>query len=273
MKKIPNEDLKSHIERVRDLKIRDDDVYLATYPKSGTHWVWEIIVMLRRGSAEYEPSPKEAVFLDFKGPDVIDKVPSPRVLNCHWPCNLTPRGIFDKNIKIVHVQRNPKDIIVSFYYHHKNLGGRPFTESFLEFLPLTLGTYGIFQFYPWYKYVKEWERFTKTHPEQILNLYFEDMKEDPVREIKKIDKFLGTGRSDELIQQIAQACHFDNLKKADLEIKEKEHMTQGRKPSIMFRKGEVGDWKNHFTVAQNAEIDEWLQENLAETELKFRYTI
>jgi hypothetical protein len=32
-------------------------------------------------------------------------------------------------------------------------------------------------FYPWFTYVKEWERFTKAHPKQILNLFYEDLKE------------------------------------------------------------------------------------------------
>ena len=39
--------------------------------------------------------------------------------------------------------------------------------------------------------------------------------QDTVREIKKINEFLKCNRSDELIQDIAKACSFANLKKAD----------------------------------------------------------
>lgn len=275
--RFPNQDLKAHIESIKGLDIRDDDVYLATFPKSGTHWVWEILVMLRRGTPEYELNPKEAVFLDFKGPDVIDKVPSPRVLNCHFPCKLTPRGVFEKSIKIVHVQRNPKDVFVSSFFHHKHFGNRPFTSNFQEYFPTCIGSYGIHHFYPWFRYVKEWERFSKKNPKQILNLFYEDLKEDPVREIKKINEFLGTSRSDDLIKQIAEACDFQNLKKADAEIKVKDDvmkdMARDKKSSLMYRKGQVGDWKNHFTVEQNEEMDEWLEENLVDTDLKFRYSL
>lgn len=99
--------------------------------------------MLRGGKAEYETNPKEAAFLDFKDVDDMNKIPSPRVLNSHWPCKLTPKGIIEKKIKVVHVQRNPKDVVVSLYHHHKNFGNRPFTGSFQEYLPMFLGTYGL----------------------------------------------------------------------------------------------------------------------------------
>ncbi|XP_045176418.1 sulfotransferase 1A1-like isoform X2 [Mercenaria mercenaria] len=269
----PDGDLKSHIEDIRRLEIRDDDIYLATYPKCGTHWVWEILVMLKRGNAVYETKVKEAAFLDFRSPDQVKNIPSPRVLNCHYPCKLAPKGIFKKEIKIVHVMRNPKDAFVSFYHHHKHFNSGSFI-SFGDYLPQMIGEYGIYQFYPWFQYVKEWERFTKAHPEQILNLFYEDLKEDPVREIKKINSFLGTDRSDDLILDIAKACDFHNLKKADAEVKVKESfMKDDGRPSPMYRKGQVGDWKNHFTVAQNEKVDEWLADNLIDTDLKFRYTL
>lgn len=273
---IPSGDLQKHINGLMDLDVRDDDVYLATFPKSGTHWVWEILVMLRRGNAEYETKTKEAVFLDFQAAEEVHKVPSPRVLNCHYPCKLSPRGIFEKKNKIVHVMRNPKDVFVSYYFHHKSLSPGPQTESFKKFLPIVLGNYGLFHFYPWYNYVKEWERFSQQNPDQILNLYFEDLKENPVREIKKINEFLETGRDDDLIQRIAQACDFHSLKRADSEVKIKEDFMKerlGDKPSPMYRKGEVGDWKNHFTVAENERMDKWLEENMYNSKLKFRYTI
>ena len=37
--------------------------------------------------------------------------------------------------------------------------------------------------------------------------------------------------------------------------------------------GEVGDWKNWFTVAENEKFDEWLNKHLLDTELTFKYTL
>ena len=34
-------------------------------------------------------------------------------------------------------------------------------------------------------------------------------------------------------------------------------------------KGKTGDWKNHFSPELNRRIDAWVEENLAETDLRF----
>ncbi|XP_060570701.1 sulfotransferase 1B1-like isoform X2 [Ruditapes philippinarum] len=270
---VPDQDMTAQNERIKNLHIRDDDVYLVTYPKCGTHWVWEIISMLIAGSSEYLTNTKEAAFLDFQLPEMTEAIPSRRILNCHFPFKLTPREVFEKGIKIVHVMRNPKDAFVSFYHHMKTIGGDRFNQTFHEFLPQMLGEHGFYMHYPWFRYVKEWEKFSKENPEQILNLYFEDLKENSVLEIKKINKFLGTGRSDDLIEMIADACTFQKLKRADAEVKVfPDFMLHAGRPCF-YRKGEVGDWKNYFTDAENENMDTWLAENLIDTDLKFRYTL
>lgn len=115
---------------------------------SGTHWVWEIIRMLRKGNAEYEKDVKEVAFLDFRSLEQIQDLPSPRVLNCHYPLRNIPKQIFEKGTPIVHVQRNPKDVFVSYYHHTISAAKtRGFLDkvpqTFSEFLQLVLGTYGV----------------------------------------------------------------------------------------------------------------------------------
>jgi len=40
-----------------------------------------------------------------------------------------------------------------------------------------------------------------------------------------------------------------------------------------MRKGEVGDWRNYFTVAQSEAFDELYQSRLASTGLEFEFKI
>ena len=66
----------------------------------GTHWLWEVVKMLRQGQACYADTQKEAVMLEFADVDYIKAEPSPRTLNSHLPMCHLPRQIAEKKIKV-----------------------------------------------------------------------------------------------------------------------------------------------------------------------------
>lgn len=276
-------DIGQTIKDVKSLEMREDDIMICCYPKTGTHWVHEIVHMVMKEAAEYDTSPKEKNMLEAQTVELIASLPSPRILNGHeLPC-LLPTQIFTKKVKVIHVMRNPKDVAVSFFHFAMNLRPlipimetKPF-ETFSEFLPYFTGEYGVFWPMSVFEYYKEMEKLSKDHPGQILNLYFEDMKTNPVTAVEQIAKFLKKDLSTELMTEIAEKCSFKNLKKADDNLKEDVKFSTVTKhfkietPQI-YRKGEIGDWKNHFTVAENEQFDKLLTEQFKDSELKFRYS-
>jgi len=104
--------------------------------------MWEIIQMLLKGNSEYETHTKESVFLAFRSPEDVAKEPSPRTLNSHYPAHLIPKGVLSNGNKIVHVQRNFKDVCVSAYNQFKPMKRINF-DTFDQFLDLMLGTHGV----------------------------------------------------------------------------------------------------------------------------------
>ena len=77
----------------------------------------------------------------------VASAPSPRILNTHLAVTCLPEQIISKNTKIIHVMRNPKDIVTSYYHHFKHFNAmhpdhNPF-ETFTEFLPYVTGDYGV----------------------------------------------------------------------------------------------------------------------------------
>ena len=62
----------------------------------GTHWGFEIISMLLNGKAETIPIPKEFTMLENVPQSQIDELPSPRVLNSHFPLSVLPKQIKGK---------------------------------------------------------------------------------------------------------------------------------------------------------------------------------
>ncbi|CAL1547832.1 unnamed protein product, partial [Lymnaea stagnalis] len=91
----------THIESIRALKIRDNDVLIAAYPKSGTHWLWEVTHMLLNQTTEHEKRAKEQVMLEFADALArVEKEPSPRILNSHLVFPHLPLEVFTKKIKV-----------------------------------------------------------------------------------------------------------------------------------------------------------------------------
>ncbi|KAF6036718.1 hypothetical protein EB796_004960 [Bugula neritina] len=111
------EEVKKDIE---EYKWVEKDFLLASFPKNGTHFMWEIMTMLLRGSAEYIKDPKVACMMDMFPLKKTDAVfPSPRVLNTHYRLDVLPKEF--RGRKTVLVVRNPKDTSVSAYHHEKNI--------------------------------------------------------------------------------------------------------------------------------------------------------
>ncbi|XP_046569951.1 sulfotransferase 1A1-like isoform X1 [Haliotis rubra] len=245
---------------------RDDDVMVCSYPKSGCHWVWEILRMLQEGTLDVAVQEKEDLMMEWKTPEFMDKFPSPRVLNTHVLLRHLNPELFEKKIKIIMVVRNPKDVAVSFYHHHKKLVEYEYNGQFTNYVPNYLD--GKVDSGCVFDYTRDWEKEIDEHPEHpILLLCYEDMKENLFREVKKIANFLGKSFEDVFYQKIADKCTFSKMR----DRKGAVHTEWG--DNIFYRKGEVGDWKNWFTVAQSEWCDRICEEKMSGSKIIFRYTL
>ena len=88
---------------------------------SGTHWLWEVKSMLVNQSSDGVKLIKETAILEAISQEQFNNIPSPRVLNTHFPFSMFQRDIPTQKCKLIFVQRNPKNICVSFYNHHRKL--------------------------------------------------------------------------------------------------------------------------------------------------------
>ncbi|XP_033753352.1 sulfotransferase 1C3-like [Pecten maximus] len=212
----------------------------------------------------------------------LTNMASPRVLNTHIPFRFLPKQHLTKGCKIVHVLRNPKDTLVSWYNHCK-LDSRlrhPSTADEGEFP----GTWENFlkdqienkhnMYDGFIKYEKDWEvaKLTKAVT-NVHTMFYEDLRKDPVAEIKRLAGYLEVPAYEELVMDIADKCSFKNLQNAAISIKTGNIPVTEGGIKFLFRKGMVGDWKNWFTVAQNEQFDEFLNRELKGSSLKFKYEI
>ncbi|XP_060587376.1 sulfotransferase 1B1-like [Ruditapes philippinarum] len=263
---------KQIFDKVPYFKFRKDDLMLCTYPKTGTNWIYEILMMILKKSTEPIKDFKDDLMLDCQSAELIDIQPSPRVVNCHHPCRYLPlKDMKDKQIKTILCCRNPKDTAVSYYNHMKGFKSYEYDGKWKDWLPVYLQ--GKLEYGKYTDYLKEWEKEIQNgvgYPLHIM--FYEDMKINGTEEIEKLLKFLGVEIDANLKNNILQQCDFDSMV-------ERKKIPPGAIEMFMksdfrlFRKGQVGDWKNWFTVAQNEMFDEiWEKEMGGSCFSKFIYT-
>lgn len=261
----PPDEAAAIVRNVPNIKVRDDDVMLATFPKSGTNWGYEILSMLLNRKAEISPNMKVCLMLEARTEAELDEQPSPRVLNSHLPLAMLPRQMKEKKTKIIWIARNPKDAIVSLYYHITGMKMFQYNGKFADFLTLFLENKLPYQ--SWFEYTLDLEKAMLAEPDKIHFVYFEDIKENGVAEIKRLATFLGVDADDELVSAINEKCSFKSL------AAEKVDMPRDsvKNNFSFFRKGIIGDWKNHFTVAESENFDRIYKEKMKASSLKLRF--
>ncbi|XP_046351458.2 sulfotransferase 1B1-like [Haliotis rufescens] len=256
------------IRGVPNLKLRDDDILISGYPKSGTHWLFEVSRVLLSGSCDVGGMEKDDLMIEMKSHDHLAKMASPRILNTHVQFDSLPKEIHQKKTKIIYLLRNPKDAAVSFYNHHRKLVQYyDYHGIFKDYLPLWVE--GKVDYGSWFDYVRSWQEGLTRHPDvPSISVVYEDMKEDALSQIRRISQFLGLSHDDAFLRKVDDWCSFKRMR----ERKGKHDMTSDGQP-VMYRKGEVGDWKNWFTVADNEWFDQVFTEKMTDLDLSLRYTI
>jgi len=268
-------------ERIYNFELREDDIWIVTYPKCGTTWTQELVWMLVNDvdiEAGKEPLIKRSVFLESKcviDQKLIDelgdklgdladpvkycqnlKKTKRRVIKTHLPFEFLPPQLLEK-CKVIYVARNPKDCAVSFYHHNILISAHGFLGTFEEFMQYFKDGLHIFGSY-WHHLKSGWER--KNH-KNLKFVWFEEMKADQKGIVEELIDFLKHPLSEEKIESLVDHVKFENMKKNPAT----NLFQSGDKQFI--RKGQVGDWKNHFDEAGNEKFETWILENIKETDL------
>ena len=87
-------------------------------------------------------------------------------------------------------------------------------------------------------------------------VWFEDMKNDMMKVIREISKFIGYHMTEYKVLKLDDHLYIDNFRQV-----------VDDKMKCLIRKGKVGDWKNYFNEENNQVWDKWIAENLKGTDI------
>ncbi|KAI3357596.1 hypothetical protein L3Q82_016009 [Scortum barcoo] len=266
-------------DSMQNFKTRPDDILIATYPKAGTTWVSYILDLLYFGHPTCPerhmsiPIHERVPFLEISipshpsGKDMADHLPTtPRLIKTHLPVQFVPKSFWEQNCRIVYVGRNAKDNAVSYFHFDRMNNAQPEPGDWSTFLQRFME--GNVVFGSWYDHVNGWWEKKQTHS-KLHYMFYEDLIEDFGRELDSLCSFLGLSPSAEEKERIATGTKFDNMKQNKM-TNYSTVKTMNQNVSPFMRKGKVGDWKNHFTVAQNEQFDEDYRKKMKNPKLQFR---
>ncbi|XP_071110976.1 sulfotransferase 1B1-like [Haliotis cracherodii] len=254
-----------HMKRVEDMALRSDDVLLCSYPKSGTHWLWEVISMIVNEDLEYREKERGMDMLDFSPMSFLDSIKSPRVLGSHIHFRFLPKEVLTKKPKVVYIVRDPKAVAVSYYNmtfgmktvrsYDGHVPVKEYNGKWEDYLESFIS--GEVEYGSWFDHTLSWRQAREDNPDvPVFLLKYEDMKSDPVSWIQKLSTFLEKPNNIERAQAIADACSFSNIKKVNTGTR--ADGVGWKEGGNMFRKGQSNDWKHWFTVAQNERFEDVL---------------
>ncbi|XP_074076370.1 sulfotransferase 2A1-like [Macrotis lagotis] len=263
---LPNFHKEELMAKLQDeVEFQDKDVILVTYPKSGTHWMIDILSLIySKGDPTWVKSAsswKRSPWIEhLNSLEVIKTKADPRLFTSHLPIHLFPKSDFISKAKVIYVARNPKDVLVSFYNFVHEL---PIFQSFSNFygLPSLLPNSLLVLYGSWFDHVKGWLPLNDS--KNFLFLTYEELHQDLKVSVEKICQFLDKDLSEEEISSVIENASFQVMKNHMLENNEaiiRENVEPFK--VMVLRKGICGEWKNYFTVTQMETFNNIYQENM-----------
>lgn len=233
----------SHKFKFEQFKIifgeREDDIYISTYPKSGTTLMQMILYHLTTDGRMnfkhiYEVSPwiHNASFIGQKPPDLT----SPRIIKTH-----DNYKEFSKKIKgrFIYVYRNGMDVAISNYHQQKNYNNPDLKlDKYLNIF---------FKQKKWFKHTREW--MINKNKLSILYIKYEDLLKNKTKEIDRIIRFLGIPKDKKAINRALKYSSFEYMKKNENLFGEQPKVSE-KIFNQFIRKGKSGEGKSHFTKEQ-----------------------
>ena len=212
------------IKRIYRMQVTEKDIWVVTYPRSGTTWtqemVWNILNNLDFERARKTDIDEKFFFLDMDilkshshgdAPGFLDKAEAKlgqqRLIKSHLPLHLLPPDLLSK-CKVVYVARNPKDVVVSYYHHHKLTKSVEKDLQFPDFVKFFMSELLVQD--PYMAHVKE--AVSMMNNPNMKFLWYEDMKRDLPAAIRDVASFLNKDLKDSDIAALADYLDVKNMK-------------------------------------------------------------
>jgi sulfotransferase family protein len=222
----------------RNLTIHEDDIFIASYPKSGNTWTRFLVANLIHPEEpitflnieQIVPDP------DLQSRNFLSQCPRPRVMKSHHP--------FDPRYKrVVCIVRDPRDVAISQYHFQMKRGvikmGHPIEEFVQRSVIGETSEYG-----SWGQNVGSW-LIARYNTPGFLLLRYEDLIKRPLEGLAKIAGLLGLKVNDEQLARAVELSSADRMRKLEKLQSDQWASTKETHKDLSFvRTAMSGEWKS-----------------------------
>ena len=264
-----------------EFEFRDDDIIIATYAKSGTTWMQQIVSQLIFNGVEDLEVAEMSPWIDLRVPPKHVKLPAVeaqthrRFIKTHLPVDAL---VFSPKAKYIYIGRDGRDVVWSLYNHHSNANAR-----FYEALNDTPGRVGppiekpklpvVEYFTEWldkdgYPFWSLWENMTTWWEIRDLPnvhfVHFQNLKDDMAGEIEKIAQFVEIDIDPDKWESILEHCSFDYMKaNAPKSVPLGGAFWEGGAQTFI-NKGTNGRWRDLLSEEESQRYENMAKEKLGE---------
>lgn len=231
---------------------RASDVFVATYPRSGTTWMQAIVYLITRNRgfdfehiSEVVPWWERSLALGTRRARDFEDIDPPRLFKTHLPKTWLPRGC-----RYIYIVRDAADVAVSYYHLYRSHLG--FQGSFDAFFDRFVR--GDLQYGAWVKHVCGWQAHQRDP--NVLFLRYEAMRSQPRRAIEQVAEFLGTPLAARDVTRIAEWTSFASMKahEAKFDHLGELRLQRGLHANAFIRRGRTGDGAQYLDPDQRARL-------------------
>jgi aryl sulfotransferase len=262
-----------------DFAFRADDIVVATYAKSGTTWLQQIV-----GQLVFDGDPPAAIgeispWVDLRVPPKEGKLAAleaqahRRIVKTHLPLDAL---VFSPQAKYIYVGRDGRDVLFSFYHHHaaanalwyellNDTPGRvgppigPPDPDIRRYFRAWLEQDG-FPLWPFWENIATW--WAAKRLPNVLLLHFNALKADLGGEMRRVAAFLGVAVDEARWPSLIEHCSFDYMKRhADTVAPLGGAIFEGG-GAAFINKGVNGRWRDVLSAEESAAYERMAVEKL-----------
>jgi Sulfotransferase domain len=235
----------------RNFAVFPDDTFLVSYPRSGNTWTRFLIANLVHPDVNVSFTNIERLIPDTSSQSsrALRRTPRPRIIKTHQ--------YFDHRCRrIICIVRDPRDVALSYYdfqrkYRHIQ-DGYPMESYVNDFVT---GKLNSIDWGTWGENVASWF-YTRGKTEDFLLLRYEDMMEDPFRELARTATFLGIESDPARLEQAVQRSSADRMREMEKRESDQWVATKKHRKDIPFvRVAKSGGWKEKLPASCVAQIE------------------